>query len=283
MATADEKQAKQDALDASRASVTTGQERLQTEVGQAGAAFPARRLRSAGDLSRYAIGGFLSDPNAPLPVPGTTTKPTAPKATGSTAGTGTRSGSGVAPRPTAAPVGRTASTVVPRSSQTPQQLASGFRGDLGYAPRPTTAVSPATLSAADTRRTRSTGAPAPVAPTPRTYAGTGGNTSITATGAKRATASGKATMSTPATTTNRTYSGLAGKTTVTAGGKKRSTSSGKATRSTAGPSSRATASGKKRATASGKRANPGRAMTKPTKPAKATRVTSKKKGGSYAS
>lgn len=134
MATAEEKQAKQDALDATRASVTVGQRRLQTEVGQAAAAFPARRLRSAGDLSRYAIGGFLSDPNAPLPVPGTgparnTTPP--PVASGSSGGTGTRSGSGVTAPRSGAP-----STAIPRSAQTPGQLASGFRGDLGYAPRP---------------------------------------------------------------------------------------------------------------------------------------------------
>lgn len=105
MATADEKQAKQDARDAARQSVTVGQQRLATEVNRAAAAFPQRRLRSAGDLSRYAIGGFLSDPNAAPPPPSKTgsgaTGRVAPTATGSRAGSGTTSGSGLtsAPRP----------------------------------------------------------------------------------------------------------------------------------------------------------------------------------------
>lgn len=112
MATAEEKQAKQDALDAQRAAVKTGQQRLQTEVGQAAAAFPQRRLRSSGDLSRYAIGGFLSDPNAPLPIPGQK-PPTAPKpvATGSRSGAGSASGSGTITPGGASQIGRAAGTV----------------------------------------------------------------------------------------------------------------------------------------------------------------------------
>jgi chemotaxis protein histidine kinase CheA len=72
MATAAEKQAKQDAKDAAAQSVTVGKSRL-GEVNSAGA-FAGRRLRSAGDLSRYGIGGFLDDPNKLKPV--TPTKPT---------------------------------------------------------------------------------------------------------------------------------------------------------------------------------------------------------------
>lgn len=64
MATAAEKQAKQDERDAARNAIGVGKARLQTEVGSAGRAFAGRQLRSAGDLSRYSIGGFLDDPVA---------------------------------------------------------------------------------------------------------------------------------------------------------------------------------------------------------------------------
>lgn len=74
---------------AERASVTTGQQRLKAEVAQAGSAFPVRRLRAAGDLSRYRIGGFnddlawLEDPAAAAegpvaPAPGRSPGPVKP-------------------------------------------------------------------------------------------------------------------------------------------------------------------------------------------------------------
>lgn len=75
MATAQEKQAAQDARDAARQSITQGQQRQAAEIGRAAAAFPQRRLRTSGDLSRYAIGGFLSDPGA---TPGVYNGPGAP-------------------------------------------------------------------------------------------------------------------------------------------------------------------------------------------------------------
>ena len=68
MATAEEKDAKQAVRDVARQSIVQGQQRLAT-VGQAGSAYPTRRLRSSGDLSRYAIGGFLSDSLPPIKPP----------------------------------------------------------------------------------------------------------------------------------------------------------------------------------------------------------------------
>lgn len=85
MATAEEKQVQQNVRDIARASIVQGQQRLAT-VGKAAAAFPARRLRSSGDMSRYAIGGFLSDAlppieqPAPAPAPSSKATATAPKA-----------------------------------------------------------------------------------------------------------------------------------------------------------------------------------------------------------
>ena len=73
MATAAEKEARQAARDVARSAIGVGQARLQAEQPRAAGAFPVRRLRSAGDLSRYAIGGFADDPLAPIPT-------TAPKA-----------------------------------------------------------------------------------------------------------------------------------------------------------------------------------------------------------
>jgi hypothetical protein len=67
VATAAEKEAKQAARDANVAAITQGQRRLATEQPKAAGAFPVRRLRSSGDLSRYAIGGFADDPLAPIP------------------------------------------------------------------------------------------------------------------------------------------------------------------------------------------------------------------------
>ena len=64
MATGAEKEARQAARDAARASIVQGRARLAAEQPRAAGAFPVRRLRSAGDLSRYAIGGFLDDPFA---------------------------------------------------------------------------------------------------------------------------------------------------------------------------------------------------------------------------
>ncbi len=78
MATAEEKQAKQDARDLARSSIVQGQQRLAAEVPRAGSAFRSRRLRSAGDLSRYAIGGFFGDALPPIASPGAS-KPPAPK------------------------------------------------------------------------------------------------------------------------------------------------------------------------------------------------------------
>jgi len=64
--TAAEKEAKQAARDVAVSSVTQGQRRLAAEQPKAAGAFPVRRLRSSGDLSRYAIGGFADDPLAPV-------------------------------------------------------------------------------------------------------------------------------------------------------------------------------------------------------------------------
>jgi hypothetical protein len=75
MATAGEKEAKEAARDAARAAVVTGQSRLQTEVGNAAKAFSSRRLRSAGDMTRYRIGGFLDDPMGPNAGASTTPRP----------------------------------------------------------------------------------------------------------------------------------------------------------------------------------------------------------------
>lgn len=61
MPTAAEKEAKAAQQAIARQSITQGQGRL-TELGDAGSAFPARRLRASGDLSRYSIGSFLDDP-----------------------------------------------------------------------------------------------------------------------------------------------------------------------------------------------------------------------------
>lgn len=83
MATAAEKEYKQAVRDAARASVVQGSQRQAAEVPRAGAAYPVRRLRSAGDLSRYQIGGFADDPLAPVPVK-------APKPGGSKAATAAR-------------------------------------------------------------------------------------------------------------------------------------------------------------------------------------------------
>ena len=66
MATAEEKEARQASRDAAKSSVVQGQQRLGAEVGKAAAAFPVRRLRTSGDLSRYAIGGFLDDALPPI-------------------------------------------------------------------------------------------------------------------------------------------------------------------------------------------------------------------------
>lgn len=76
MATAAEKQAKADARAAAAQSVVAGKNRL-PEVNAAGA-FAGRRLRAAGDLSRYGIGGFLDDPNKAKPVTPTPTAPPKP-------------------------------------------------------------------------------------------------------------------------------------------------------------------------------------------------------------
>jgi hypothetical protein len=76
MATAAEKEAKQAARDVAASSITQGQERL-AAVGKAASAFPQRRLRASGDLSRYAIGGFLSDALPPIGSPAPVVKPAA--------------------------------------------------------------------------------------------------------------------------------------------------------------------------------------------------------------
>ena len=73
------KEAKAASIAAERASVTVGVDRLRQSIPRAGAAFPARRLRSSGDLSRYAIGGFTNDPAAQQLAPSLP-----PIATGST-------------------------------------------------------------------------------------------------------------------------------------------------------------------------------------------------------
>ena len=126
MATAEEKQAKQDTRDAARQSITVGQSRLQSEVGQASSAFPQRRLRTAGDLTRYAIGGFLSDPNAPLPVGG------------GAAGGGAKnppSGRGTAPppkpRPTTPPGSTGSGVTAPRRAPVPTRPGSTFTRNPG--------------------------------------------------------------------------------------------------------------------------------------------------------
>lgn len=75
MPTGAEKEAAQAARDAARSSIVQGQARLQSEQPRAAGAFPSRRLRSSGDLSRYAIGGFADDPLAPVQqVKGATAK-----------------------------------------------------------------------------------------------------------------------------------------------------------------------------------------------------------------
>jgi len=74
MASADEKQAKQDARDYAASAAQQGKERLHTEVGKAAKAFSGRPLRSAGDLSRYMIGGFTGDPVAKAGKPKTAPK-----------------------------------------------------------------------------------------------------------------------------------------------------------------------------------------------------------------
>ena len=84
MASAEEKEAKQATRDVARASIVQGQQRL-ASVGKAGSAYPTRRLRSSGDLSRYAIGGFLSDALPPITPGKTAPKPV--KATTKTGGT----------------------------------------------------------------------------------------------------------------------------------------------------------------------------------------------------
>jgi len=66
MATAEEKEARQAARDVAKSSVVQGQQRLGAEVAKAASAFPVRRLRTSGDLSRYAIGGFLDDALPPI-------------------------------------------------------------------------------------------------------------------------------------------------------------------------------------------------------------------------
>ena len=107
MATAEEKQAREDAKAAARQASVVGQQRLQTEVAST-KAFQARRLRAAGDLSRYTIGGFLDDPNAVTPGGGGATgvgrvprqRPATQAPTGGSSGTGAGgSGSGTAPAP----------------------------------------------------------------------------------------------------------------------------------------------------------------------------------------
>lgn len=81
MATAAEKEANAAAEEATRQSVVIGQQRLQSELGRAAAAFVPRRLRAAGGtLAKYAIAGFLDDPAANLPPlpPVVTPPPAAP-------------------------------------------------------------------------------------------------------------------------------------------------------------------------------------------------------------
>lgn len=66
MPTGAEKEAAQAARDVARSSIVAGRARLAAEQPRAAGAFPVRRLRSSGDLSRYAIGGFADDPLAPV-------------------------------------------------------------------------------------------------------------------------------------------------------------------------------------------------------------------------
>ena len=85
MATAEEKESKQAVRDIARASIVQGKQRQAAEIPRAGGAYPARRLRSAGDLSRYAIGGFAGDPLAPInATPPKAKKPAARRATTTT-------------------------------------------------------------------------------------------------------------------------------------------------------------------------------------------------------
>lgn len=77
MATAQEKEYKQAVRDVARSSIVQGAERQAAAIPRASTAFPQRRLRAAGDLSRYAIGGFTGDVTAPLPTPKPTSKPPA--------------------------------------------------------------------------------------------------------------------------------------------------------------------------------------------------------------
>lgn len=82
MATADEKAAKQAVRDVARQELVQGQQRLGT-IAKATSAYPQRQLRASGDLSRYAIGGFLSDALPPIKPP--KVKPPKPAKTRTTA------------------------------------------------------------------------------------------------------------------------------------------------------------------------------------------------------
>jgi len=66
MATGAEKEAKAAAAEAAKQAVVQGRQRL-AGLGESATAFPQRRLRSAGDMARYAIGGFMDDPTKPRP------------------------------------------------------------------------------------------------------------------------------------------------------------------------------------------------------------------------
>lgn len=76
MATAAEKEAKAQLKAVERAEFVAGRGRLASMPR--GEAFPQPRLRSAGDLSRYAIGAFADDPMArPVPAKPAPVKPKA--------------------------------------------------------------------------------------------------------------------------------------------------------------------------------------------------------------
>lgn len=96
MATAQEKEAKQAAVDASTAAVSVGKGRLKTEIGSAAKAFSGRPLRAAGDLSRYKVGGFLDDPYAAGVLRG---QPRPKSTPGITGGTGASAGPAVGGTP----------------------------------------------------------------------------------------------------------------------------------------------------------------------------------------
>ena len=76
MATKEEKQAKQDAIDAQRGALGGGRARAQGIAGGAIGAGP--RLRNSGDLSRYNI-NYTDDPNAAKAKPKAAPKPKATK------------------------------------------------------------------------------------------------------------------------------------------------------------------------------------------------------------